>query len=303
MTKIIEWDKGHGGIDSGAIGNGLLEKVLTHKIVEYAMAYMSANYTGFKQSATRKGDQTLSLNQRTDKANREGADVLVSVHINSLSSTSKGFETFIYNGNVGDATIAFQNLLHAEILAAMRKFGAVVDRGKKRANLHMVRESKMVACLTENLFISNVAEAKLLKNEAFLKAVGEAHARGVAKFLGLPAKKKPDVPKPIQKHASKPKEEKIVEDGVYWDGKKMARGQIGRVVILKSLPLWSPDKKKHRGLSVGDIITVYRINKTDNYKYEVGGGYTVSNVKGYVKYEQAPDDLIEANKAFYNEYK
>ncbi|WP_053433986.1 N-acetylmuramoyl-L-alanine amidase family protein [Sporosarcina globispora] len=295
MTKIIEWDKGHGGIDPGAIGNGLLEKVLTHKIVEYAMAYLSANYTGFKQSATRKGDQTLSLNQRTDKANREDADVLVSVHINSLSSSSKGFETFIYNRNVGDATIAFQNILHAEILAAMREFGEIDDRGKKRGNLHMVRESKMVACLTENLFISNPAEAKLLKDEAFLKAVGEAHARGVAKFLKLPAKKKP-----VQKPETKPKEEEIVEDGVYWDGKKMAKGQIGRVIILKSLPLWSPEKKKHRALSVGDVITVYRINETDNYKYEVGGGYTVSNVNGYVKYEQVPDDLNEANEAFYN---
>lgn len=298
MTKKVKWDKGHGGIDPGAIGNGLLEKVLTHKIVEYAMAFMSANYTGFEQSATRKEDQTLSLNQRTDQANREDADVLVSVHINSFSSSSEGFETFIYNGNVGDATIAFQDILHAEILAAMRQFGEIDDRGKKRGNLHMVRESKMVACLTENLFISNPAEAKLLKDEAFLKAVGEAHARGVAKFLKLPAKKKPVVQKP----AVKPKEEESVEDGVYWDGKKMARGQIGRVVILKSLPLWSPEKKKYRGLSVGDVITVYRINAADNYKYEVGGGYTVSNVEGYVKYEQAPDDLIEANKAFYKGY-
>lgn len=105
--------------------------------------------------------------------------------------------------------------------------------------------------------------------------------------------------KNLNKSIQKPKEEKVVEDGVYWDGKKMAKGQIGRVIILKSLPLWSPEKKKHRGLNVEDVITVYRINETDNYKYEVGGGYTVSNVEGYVKYEKAPDDLIEANKVFY----
>lgn len=189
MVKRIKWDKGHGGIDPGAMGNDLQEKVLNHKIVEYAMDYLSANYTGFEQSTTRSGDQTLSLNQRTDQANTEDADILVSVHINSFSSTSKGFETFIYNGGVGDETIAFQNVLHEEILAAMKKFGEIVDRGKKRANLHMVRESKMIACLTENLFISNAGDARLLKNEKFLKAVGEAHARGVAKFLGLKAKR------------------------------------------------------------------------------------------------------------------
>lgn len=33
MAKVY-WDKGHGGSDPGAVGHGLLEKVLTHKIVE-----------------------------------------------------------------------------------------------------------------------------------------------------------------------------------------------------------------------------------------------------------------------------
>lgn len=206
MVKKIKWDKGHGGSDPGAVKNGLQEKVLVHKIVEYAMAYMGGNYTGFQQSVTRKGDQTLSLTERTNMANTWGADLFVSVHINA--GGGKGFESFIYNGNVSSATQAFQNALHAEIMAAMKKEGATTDRGKKRANFAVLRQTKMIACLTENLFI-DTSDANFLKKESFLKAVGEAHARGVAKFLGLPAKSKPSESKPSPSSSTKGKLYKV----------------------------------------------------------------------------------------------
>lgn len=184
MKKIF-FDKGHGGSDPGAVANGLKEKDLTHRIVEYAMDYLQANYTGFAMRTSRTGDQTLTLSQRADMANAWNADVFISVHINAGKGT--GFETYVYNGGVSSQTVALQNMLHSEILAAMRQFGNITDRGKKRANYAVLRETKMPAVLTENLFIDS-NDAKLLKNEAFLKAVGEAHARGVAKFLGLPKK-------------------------------------------------------------------------------------------------------------------
>ncbi|NNU89750.1 N-acetylmuramoyl-L-alanine amidase [Anoxybacillus sp. CHMUD] len=187
MKKIF-LDKGHGGSDPGAVANGLKEKDLTHLIVEYAMDYLEANYTGFEQRVTRTGDQTLTLSQRADMANAWGADVFVSVHINAGKGT--GFETYVYNGGVSSKTVALQNVLHGEILSAIRQFENITDRGKKRANYAVLRETKMPAVLTENLFIDS-NDAKLLKNEAFLKAAGEAHARGVAKFLGLPQKAKP----------------------------------------------------------------------------------------------------------------
>ncbi len=186
MVKKIVWDKGHGGSDPGAVASGLYEKTLTHKIVEYAMSYLDATYAGFEQRTTRTGDQTVALDRRDDVADDWGADVFISVHINT--GGGKGFESFVYNGNVSSATVALQNVLHAEILTAMRQFGNVTDRGKKRANFAVLRETSMPAVLTENLFIDNQGDARLLKDEAFLKAVGEAHARGIAKFLGLPVK-------------------------------------------------------------------------------------------------------------------
>ncbi|MFP7296190.1 N-acetylmuramoyl-L-alanine amidase family protein [Neobacillus niacini] len=185
MAKKIMWDPGHGGSDPGAAANGLQEEHLTLKIVNYAVAYMSANYTDFEQRVTRGHEQTLPLGNRDDAADAWGANVFVSVHINAGGGT--GFESYVYT-SPGPSASALQNILHGEILAAMRQFGSIADRGKKRANFAVLRETNMDAVLTENLFIDNTNDANKLKNEAFLKAVGEGHARGVAKFLGLPAK-------------------------------------------------------------------------------------------------------------------
>ncbi|SDM17038.1 N-acetylmuramoyl-L-alanine amidase [Bacillus sp. OK048] len=199
MVKVY-WDKGHGGTDPGAVGNGLQEKVLTRKIVEYAMAFLDAHYI-VEQRCSRSGDESKTLKQRTDDANSWGANLLVSVHINSAASASaNGFESHIYP-NAGVATVSFQNMLHAEIMQVMRAFGVTNDRGKKQSNFHMLRESKMVACLTENLFIVNAYDANRLKQEEFLKAVGEAHARCVLKFLGLAGK---PVPQPVPTPQSVP---------------------------------------------------------------------------------------------------
>ena len=92
MVKKIMWDKGHGGTDPGTVGNGLEEKNLTHKIVEYAMDYLNAEYTGFEQRTTRTGDQTVPLNKRDDGADAWKADVFISVHINA--GGGNGFESF-----------------------------------------------------------------------------------------------------------------------------------------------------------------------------------------------------------------
>ncbi len=195
MAKKIMWDKGHGGIDPGAVANGLKEADLTNIIVDHAMVYMTLNYTGFSQRATRAIGQTLDLMRRDDEADAWGADVFVSVHINAGRGT--GFESFIYNGGASSSTIALQNMVHGEVLAAMRRFGEITDRGKKRANFAVLRETNMDAVLTENLFIDTTADANKLKNNAFLKAVGEAHARGVAKFLGLKEKNISQVTTPV----------------------------------------------------------------------------------------------------------
>lgn len=177
-------DPGHGGSDPGAVGNGLKEKDLTLAISKKIRDKL-ANYEGVQVKLSRESDTSLSLKQRTDMANAWGADYLISVHINAGGGT--GFESYTYNAsyNGKQETNRKRSILHAEI---MRQLNGVRERGMKEANLHMVRESKMESVLTENLFIDNVNDATLLKQDNFLDKIAQGHVDGLAVIFGLKQK-------------------------------------------------------------------------------------------------------------------
>jgi N-acetylmuramoyl-L-alanine amidase len=183
MVKIFI-DPGHGGSDPGAVGNGLKEKDLTLAISKKIRDKL-ANYEGVQVKLSRESDTSLSLKQRTDMVNAWGADYLISVHINAGGGT--GFESYTYNAsyNGKQETNRKRSILHAEI---MRQLNGVRDRGMKEANLHMVRESKMESVLTENLFIDNVNDATLLKQDNFLDKIAQGHVNGLAVIFGLKQK-------------------------------------------------------------------------------------------------------------------
>lgn len=210
-------DAGHGGKDSGAIGNGIQEKDIVLKLVKKMESLLKA-YENTDVILSRSSDVFLSLAERTKKANTANADVLLSIHVNSASDNSaRGYETFRYT-NASSASTAFQNVLHAEIIKEIG--GNIRDRGKKQANFHMLRESKMKACLTENLFISNNHDAALLKSDSFLDKLAQGHVNGLEKFLGLKRIEKP--PQPSQpSQPSQPKSEKLyyVQVGAFEDKK------------------------------------------------------------------------------------
>lgn len=195
MSKKIFIDPGHGGKDPGATGNGLKEKDLTLAISLEIRRVLQNEYTGHQIKMSREKDATLSLKQRTDAANKWGADFFLSVHINAGGGT--GFESFRYVQKGSSTTMKTQKAVHGAILAA----SGFKDRGQKWKNLHVLRESKMPAVLTENGFIDTAADAKKLKDSAFIKKLGRAHAEGLAKALGL---KKKATPKPDPKPAPKP---------------------------------------------------------------------------------------------------
>lgn len=189
MVKIY-LDAGHGGKDSGAIGNGIMEKNIVLDIVKIIGQKLQANYKDVELAYTRTTDIFLSLDERTNKANRFGADIFVSVHVNSATVvTSKGFETHIYT-NADAKTKALQNVMHGEIFKQISGLN-VQDRGKKQSNFHVLRESNMTAILTENLFISNLGDANLLKQSAFIQKIADGHVIGLEKFLGLQTNKIP----------------------------------------------------------------------------------------------------------------
>ena len=188
MVKIFI-DPGHGGNDPGAVGNGLQEKSLTLAIARKIRDRLK-NFENVQIRMSRETDKYLTLSQRANDANNWGADYFVSIHINSAGGTSgEGFESFIFNGSVSKATIANQNVIHAEIVKAT----GFRDRGKKRANFAVLRQTKMPAILTENGFINNPADVNKLKQDSFLNKIADGHVEGLAKALGL---KKKAVAKP-----------------------------------------------------------------------------------------------------------
>lgn len=183
MTRIMV-DGGHGGKDGGAQGNGLSEKILTLKIAQKIKKGLE-EYENTEVAMTRNTDIYLSLSQRADMANRWNADAFISVHINSATTTSaKGFESFIYNGTTNPKTQAFQNVVHGEIMKQIN----MSDRGKKKANFAVLRETNMIALLTENGFIVNTSDASKLKSDSYLNLIAQGHVNGIVQFFGLKKK-------------------------------------------------------------------------------------------------------------------
>lgn len=188
MAKRVYLDPGHGGHDSGAVGNGLREKDLTLKIARYARNYLQANYQDVSVRMSRTGDTYPSLSARANDANNWNADVFVSIHINAGGGV--GYEDYIFNRTTRSSTRKLQEALHREIAPLFTK-----TRGRKRANFAVLRQTNMPAVLTENGFIDSQSDADILRKDSNLKKIGEAHAKGIAVFLGLdkgssqPAKK------------------------------------------------------------------------------------------------------------------
>lgn len=183
MKKIFI-DPGHGGSDSGAVGNGLQEKDITLKIALKVKAMLAETYNGYSIKMSRTTDKTVSLHERTRMANNWGAHYLLSIHVNAGGGT--GFESFIYNGSFRNKTRTneLRSVIHKNIIEATK----FVDRGKKEANFHMLRESNMSAVLTENGFIDRTEDANKLKNDNFLTQIARGHVLGIAKALNLSKK-------------------------------------------------------------------------------------------------------------------
>jgi len=184
---IICLDKGHKGKlpsqDCGCVGNGLYESDLTEIIGNGIFNHLKSNYEVDVRIAPRG-----TLTDRTNYANSINADYFLSVHINASTNTTTayGFESFIHN-NASQKSLDIQNILHTEIMKYMKQYN-VFDRGKKRANFAVLRNSNMPACLIENLFISHVNDAKLLKDDKFIDGLAKSISNGLALGLGLKKK-------------------------------------------------------------------------------------------------------------------
>ncbi|MBW9146853.1 N-acetylmuramoyl-L-alanine amidase [Clostridium sp. CM028] len=171
-------DFGHGGTDSGAVGDHSHEADLVMAIGKKVGRILVER--GQKVIYTRTTDVYLTLAQRANTANNNGCDTFTSIHANSFSDKSAhGIETFSYPKSSSGAGLS--KLVQSELIKAT----GLTNRGCTTANFGVLRMTSMVAILVETAFISNPTEENLLLSNAYQEKVALAIVKGIFAYLGL----------------------------------------------------------------------------------------------------------------------
>jgi N-acetylmuramoyl-L-alanine amidase len=213
----IMLDPGHGGVDPGAVGEGMvLEKDIVLEIAQAARFILEGE--GYQVMMTRNDDRYVSLKNRALTANRLGVDLFVSIHANAaLNHLARGTETFYYApaSDLWSRTVArLENaVLRLETPGdlggtertgvkgagnerrgeSVRAAGAVQkrlsaaartpDRGIKAAEFYVLKHTRMPSILVETGFLSNSQEREDLADSGHRNAVARAIARGIRDYL------------------------------------------------------------------------------------------------------------------------
>lgn len=183
ITVVI--DPGHGGKDSGAVAEDkTTEKSLTLRLAPRVEAMLRAK--GYNVIMTRSTDEFIALSERAAIANRNNADIFVSIHFNSAGSASPyGIEVLYASENdvelkknAGDQTLLAKEVLNA----VLRETGANSRGIKNRPELAVLRRTNMTACLIEGGFMSNPAELQKLKNDSYLDKLAKGIVTGIENY-------------------------------------------------------------------------------------------------------------------------
>lgn len=261
-------DLGHGGNDSGAINKArnVMEKNIVLEIGKILETKLKA--CGLDVKLSRTGDITKSLSERTNEANKWGADILVSLHVNDArkkdangnwitDKAAHGLETYCYK-------LKYRKLaddIHNELVKA-NLYNK--NRGVKEQNLHMVRESNMSAALVELFFINNDNDVnKLLnKKEEFATAI----AKGICKNVGVTY---------VNQEVNKPSNVKIT-DGSY-SNRKAKVVKVPQNDVLYVRYDRNPKEKELGKLQNGAIVVCQYCKNgwmsIEGYKGNKGLGY------------------------------
>lgn len=154
---VVVIDPGHGGTDPGAVNSGLgiSEKNLNLTFAN-KLASLLTN-SGYEVIMTRDTDIFIPLKERFNIANTRNADLFISIHQNSVGTTTvSGIETLYYGSNDNKE---FASLVQNELILA----AGATNRGiKVRNDLAVLNGTQMPAVLLEMGFITNPSEASLL---------------------------------------------------------------------------------------------------------------------------------------------
>jgi len=183
-------DAGHGGTDSGAVGNGLVERDLNVQVANLLADLMRGSGVTVKQNRTASGaGATMGLNDRIKDANNWGADAYISVHTNSAAGTAgTGFEIFHFSGGGKSKEMATAIDNEVRKFWTSRGIKTRVEGGKDF--FAVIRDTKAPAVLAEMAFLNNPSDAAKLKDPKWLLQIAEAYAKGICAAFGV----KPSAP-------------------------------------------------------------------------------------------------------------
>ncbi len=215
IGKIVV-DAGHGGHDVGTIGpDGLTEKALVLDVA-LRLGKLLESRMGAEVVYTRDDDTFVPLETRTAIANKEQADLFISIHANSSREPeARGVETYYLNftssadalevaareNAVSEKSIhELQDLVKKialkEKIEESREFAADVqqslwatagkgtrNRGVKKAPFIVLIGANMPSILAEISFLSNPGDEQKLETPEYRQKIAEALYRGVAKYV------------------------------------------------------------------------------------------------------------------------
>ena len=215
---VVALDPGHDSKHTGATGiGGLKEEVLTLKIANYCKTELE-KYAGVSVYMTRTTSSCPypsnkssggDIGDRVQAAARAGADLFVSFHLNSSSSSgSNGAEVIVPNGNWKPQVASDGRKLAQAILNELKAVGVnmrptsiyskdttvneTYPDGSKSDYFSVqiyAKEAGIPGIIVEHAFLTNSNDVnKFLKTESGLKKLGCADATGIAKYLGLSKK-------------------------------------------------------------------------------------------------------------------
>ncbi len=210
-------DPGHGGHDPGAMNNGLSEAEL---VLDVAMRLekLLLNQPGVEVVMTRRSNVYVPLEERTALANREEADLFLSIHANaSEDDRVRGIETYFLNfapNPAAEVVAARENAASARTMRQLpdivkaialnnkidesRDFASLVqssmmdrlkrsnkgakDLGVKQAPFMVLIGATMPSILAEVSFLTNRQEAALLRSSAYRQQIAAALLNGVMRY-------------------------------------------------------------------------------------------------------------------------
>ncbi|MDH2206801.1 MULTISPECIES: N-acetylmuramoyl-L-alanine amidase family protein [Empedobacter] len=157
-AKTFVIDAGHGGFDNGSNNGNIVESEYSLELAQKIQQL--AKKKNINVILTRDGNDFLDLQSRVDKMHKLDPELVISLHLNSASNKElKGAEVFINKDN----TDANTEKIGAE-LAQLVSINSIENRGLKKANFKILRDSKKPTFLIELGFASNPTDAETLKS-------------------------------------------------------------------------------------------------------------------------------------------